>query len=152
MSVDSYRAAFTQAQAELIRVREQFEELRKRKEKLESAVHCLEQLIPSAQPELPMDLPPRDDFSPVGVELTTRRSPKGTRKLAIAAIKNAGRALTVPEIHQYMASIMGGVAPQKESIRVLMIRRPDTFQKVGAGLYGLKELNETASKQGGDLA
>ena len=146
MSVDHYRAAFDEAQAELLRVREQFEELRKRKEKLEAAVHSLEQLIPSPQTNLPLDLPLRDDFfSEVG--LPQRRSPSGTRKLAIDAIQKAGRPLTVPEIHQYMASILGGVTPRKESVRVLMIRRNDTFQKIGDGLYGLKEGNATVQRQ-----
>jgi hypothetical protein len=137
MSADTYMAAFAEAQAELSRVREQFEDLRQRKEKLEAAVLSLEQLLPSPQQELPMELPPREDFSQPGVKQTTRRSSNATRKLAVEAIKKAGRPLTVPEIHFYMASIMGGVTPKKESIRVLMIRRTDTFRKVGDGLYSL---------------
>jgi hypothetical protein len=146
MSVNPYRAAFDEAQAELRRVTEQFEELRKRKDRLEAAVHSLEQLMPSPQSKLPMDLPPRDDFF-ADLELTTRRTPTGTRKLAIEAIKKAGRPLTIPEVHRYMMSIMGGMTPQKESIRVLMIRRTDTFQKVGDGLYSLNEAYETLSRQ-----
>lgn len=147
MSADSYMAAFAQAQVELVRIREQFEELRKRKERLEAAVECLRQLLPSPQPQLPMELPPHEDYAQIPTE---PRPPKGTRKLAIDAMKKAGRPLTVPEIHQYMASLLGGVTPQKESIRVLLIRRTDTFQKVGEGLYTLRQEVDAATQDDQD--
>ena len=146
---DTYIAAFEQAQSDLNRIREEYEALRKRKESLESLVQVLEPLLPQ-QPELPLDLPPRPAVLRTAVTegtLASRRSPSGTRKLAIEAITEAGGALSVPEIHQRIQAKIGSVAARRESIRVLMLRRTDTFRQIGNGLYGLVEGHVKAGQE-----
>jgi len=138
MRSETHAAAKREALSDLERVREQIEALQKDKTALELLVECLTLLEPD-QPTLPMDLPPREDYSLPAEVKTLRKSPNGTRKLAIDTLKNAGRPMTVPEIHKHVVSVLGGTAPKRESIRVLMLRNPDTFQQHGEGLYSLKE-------------
>jgi hypothetical protein len=139
MHFEIYAATLREAQADLERVRVAFESLRKEKEALEGLIECLSRLVPD-QPQLPMEMPARETFNlPAEKERGSRKSPNGTRKLAIDALKRVGRALTVPEIHNYIVSVVGGIAPKRESIRVLMIRHSATFEQQGDGLYGLRK-------------
>lgn len=138
MDAATYNSTLRAAQADLTAVREQFEELRKQKDDLEALVALLMRLVPSQQ-QLPMELPQRENFVlPEEPTVRRRRSPNGTRKLAIDAINSAGTPLDVPEIHQYIVSILGDSAPKRESIRVLMLRSPETFEALGSGLYRLR--------------
>ena len=147
MDAATYNSTLRAAQADLGKVRDQFEELKKQKDDLEALVALLMRILPS-QPQLPMQLPERESFElpEEPKPARRRRSPNGTRKLAIDAISRTGRALTVPEIHRYIASIMGDSAPKRESIRVLMLRSPETFEALGEGLYGLKAGHELAEE------
>jgi len=147
MHSETYAKTLLEAQADLARVRDKFESAKKEKEALEALIECLSRLVQD-QPQLPMEMPPRETFDlPEGGAGTSRKSPNGTRKLAIDAISQVGHPLTVPDIHRYIVSVLGGMAPKRESIRVLMIRNPDTFEQQGDGFYGLKRGYEVAVRE-----
>lgn len=136
-----YEIALDQAKSELQEVTELIERLRVRKGLVESTISALQLVLESP----PIEAVQADSTEAIAPPFSA--VPGSTREMVIFALKEAGRPLTVPEIHEQIRLTGVSPVPERDAIRVLMTRRKDIFRVLGRGQYELAEPSGEAQAQ-----
>lgn len=142
MNRNSIENIFAEATAELGDVSKQFEYLSMRKAQIEALLESLRPFLPLTVPSnghigKMTPVPQPRTMTSESEKSTPRQSPNGTKDMIVAALRKAGKPLSVPDIYRAIEAAQPLQTPNRDAIRILMMRRADIFSRLGDGLYTL---------------